>query len=104
MIKKLLFLTVLLIGVFSAVSSVSASCSIWRYKSDVVTTRVNSTLSGDDAPVIAIGWSRDHTEDLSFYVELDGAEWNYSNSGTIQQGVTSVSYTHLALRHFLKYF
>lgn len=88
MIKKLLFLTVLLIGVFSAVSSVSASCSIWRYKSDVITTRVNSTLSGDDAPVIAIGWSRDHTEDLSFYVELDGAEWNYSNSGTIQQGVT----------------
>jgi hypothetical protein len=37
---------------------------------------------------MAIGWSRDHTQDMTFYAELQGAEWNYSKSGTIQQGVT----------------
>ena len=88
MIKKLLFLTFLIIGVLSTVSSVSAACSIWRYRSDVETVRVNETMSGDDAPVIAIGWSRDHTEDMSFYVELDGAEWTYNDRGVLQEGVT----------------
>lgn len=86
--KKLFFCTVLLLGIFAFSVSANASCSIWRYKSDVKNVKINSSFDSSNAPVIAIGWSRDHTEDLSFFVELSGAEWDYGNSGTIQQGVT----------------
>jgi hypothetical protein len=86
--KRLLFIFVTLFAIMLGTCSVSAACSIWRYKFDVKQVRINTTWSGDDAPVMAIGWSRDHTQDMTFYAELQGAEWNYSKSGTIQQGVT----------------
>jgi hypothetical protein len=86
--KKLLFIFITLFTVILGTCSVNAACSIWRYKFDVKKVRINTTWSGDDAPVMAIGWSRDHTQDMTFYAELKGAEWNYSKSGTIQQGVT----------------
>jgi hypothetical protein len=88
MSKKIFFLCIFFITIVFSLQTVSAACGIWRYKSDVKNVKVNSSLSGDDAPVIAIGWSRDHTEDLSFYMQLVGAEWDYGNSGTIQRGVT----------------
>lgn len=88
MSKKLLFLTVLIISTLFTLNSVSAACSIWRYRFDVKTVKVNSSLSGEDIPVVAIGWSRDHTSDLTFYAQLSGAEWNYGKSGTIMRGVT----------------
>ncbi|GEM_PF-5299233 len=88
MSKKILFLAVLLTGMLFSINYVSAACSIWRYKSDVKNVKVNESLNGDDVPVVAIGWSRDHTEDLIFYAQLSGAEWDYGNSGTIQNGVT----------------
>ncbi len=89
MYKKILFGALLIISTFIMTFSVNAACSVWRHKTtDVKTVRVNDSLSGEDAPIVCIGWSRDHTDDLSFFVKLQGAEWDYGNSGTIQQGVT----------------
>lgn len=85
--KRVIFLMMLVIGILFSIQPASAACGIWRHHSDVVKTKVNASLNGDDAPVIAIGWSRDHTEDMTIYVKLQGAEWDYASSGTIQQGV-----------------
>ena len=85
--KKLIFLVTLIVGIMFSAQSASASCSIWRHDFNVSKVRVNDSLSGDKVPVIAIGWSSDHTDDMTIYVELQGAEWNYGTSGTIQQGV-----------------
>lgn len=86
--KKAIFLTALIIGIMFSIQSVSAACGIWRHHSDVVKVKVNSSLNGENAPIIAIGWSRDHRDDMTFYVTLQGAEWDYGSSGTIQRGVT----------------
>lgn len=87
--KKLVFLAVLAISAFLGVTSVSAACGVWRYKFDVTNVKVNQSLIVEDkVPQVAIGWSRDHTSDLTFYAQLSGAEWNYGNSGKIMRGVT----------------
>ena len=87
--KKLTFLAVLVISTILGVTSVSAACGVWRYKFDVTNVKVNQSLIVEDkVPQVAIGWSRDHTSDLTFYAQLVGAEWNYGNSGKIMRGVT----------------
>lgn len=87
MFKKLFFLITMTFFTITASISAEASCGIWR-KTDPVNAKIGTSLSGDYAPIVYIGWSDDHKSNLNFYATLEGAEWNYGKSGTIQQGVT----------------
>lgn len=50
-------------------------------------------LNKGDAPVLVLKATTDHEEDFQFELNLTGAIWTYSSSGTFTRGVTYTKYT-----------
>lgn len=85
--KKITALILTLIMTMSCFITVQAKCSVWL-KNGVATVYEKQSISGNNIPAAVIGHSSEHHKETEFKIVLNGAKWNYKNTGTIDTGVT----------------
>lgn len=95
MVKKIL--TFAAVMAFSMVP-ISALGATDNRVTNVSNVRADDFLTKDDAPALIIESTQDHSENFSFMLNLNGAEWTYNDSGYITEGVHYTKYTSTMLK------